>query len=74
MINFFLRVLAFLLARDKRAIMPPSPLLLARIIKVIYFIETISAKDQNIRVSIPRTFLLFNARMLLPILKIILIA
>ncbi len=46
---------AFLLARESRAIMPPSPLLSARIIKATYLTDTIIMSDQKIRDSMPRT-------------------
>ena len=44
-----------LLARESKAMMPPSPLLSARMIKATYFADTIIMSDQKISERMPRT-------------------
>ena len=73
-INFFLLVFAFRVARESNAIIPPSPLLFARIIKRIYLIETIEIKDQKISDKMPNIFELLSVSILLFIAKISFIA
>ena len=50
--------------------MPPSPLLLARMMKVMYLIETTAMSDQKIIDNTPSMFKIFSSRILFPIEKI----
>ena len=73
-INLFPLVFAFREASDNRAIIPPSPLLFARIIKRIYLTETIEIRDQKISDNMPSILEFVSVNMLLFIANISLIA